>query len=1150
MPGWKPTILLLILLAWAAPGKSANVRFDRLTISDGLSQSTVMSVAQDSRGFMWFGTQDGLNRYDGQHFLILRADESDPSSLPANTIHALATGKAGSLWVGTEGGGLADLDVFSNRTRVFRHEPADPASLAENWVTALARDGRGQIWVGLKSAGVDLYLPENARFRHFVPPPASGCSAEVSSLGVQGEAAVLVGTRHGLCRLDTEAGAWQPVALKGARGPLQILAIAPDGNGAVWVGTDQGLFVIGGDGSQRHFVHDPAHPGQGLSNDEVHALLVDSRGNVWIGTQHGLDRYLPQTGSFRHFRTTPGDPKSISDDNIGSLMEDASGLIWIGTLSNGVSKFNPRHEVFQSISTSATPGAGLSDAVVWSVVQNDQGDLWIGTESGLNRYDPATGKVRQFRHEDSDPASLANDNVRDLLVDGQGRLWLATRGGGLDRYDPARHGFDHFRHADADPDSLASDDLLTLVADGDRGLWIGTAGAGLEHLSFATGKFRHFPPQPADPNRLPQGDVYTIEPDGAGGYWLGTLTGLSHFDPATGRFRTYTHHAGDPHSLSNNGVGIVVRADDGTLWIGTDMGLNHFHPHSGRFDVYTTANGLPNNFIYGIVPDHDRIWISTNRGLSSLDLAANKFTNYSTRDGLSSDEFNTGACYRDTSGNIYFGSVNGLDYFDPRAIKPNLHVPPVAITEFKVFDHVLAIGESLRAGRPVHLSYRDNFFSIQFAALDYAAPQANRYAYQMEGLDDTLIQNDHRDYVAFTHLDGGSYRLRVIASNNDGVWNDTGTSIPIIVDSPPWETWWAYAIYAVLGALLLTVLARYNTRRNTRATIMKLHALGQTFNQSLDTDAILARYLTALQDFIPFRSGRAFVPAGAEFQQRAGIPEGDADSRPSALEVRILAAARDQRDTVGVRDAVTAELCQVTDANINEMCMLGIPLVIEDKAEGILLLSAPHAGVFTSERRQLGRTLRTQATTALQNALLYDEIRRHAITDELTGLANRRQFFDRGEREVRRAERYGRELSLLMMDLDHFKQVNDTCGHVAGDAVLRCLGEILRAVLRETDLAARYGGEEFAVLLPETDLEGALRAAQRLTTRFAQAVKDDKDLPTVTISIGVAASNQIGLTTFDTLITAADSALYAAKERGRNSTVAYAASVRAPALPD
>lgn len=1125
-------------LSAAARAAGPGVHFDRLTINDGLSQSTIMSVAQDSKGFMWFGTQDGLNRYDGYDFRIFRPDQNSENSLPDNNIRALYTDADGGIWAGTDGGGLARLDADTLAIRTFRHD--GPDSLAQDWITAIAPSSGKSLWVGFRDAGVDLFDPATQQFRHFRPAADSGCGGDVLSLLPLDAQTLWVGTRkHGLCRLHVDTGQWEPVKLSAASGILQVEALTAGAKGRIWVATDNGLYGLGPDGAvQQHLTHGPAGAGQSLSSNDVHALLYDRNGSLWIGTQHGLDRLHPENGRVEQYQSQPGDPTSLSDNNIGSLFQDASGLIWVGTLSNGINKLNLRQEVFHGLSVAESSGYGLSNPVVWSVIRDSDDSLWIGTESGLNHAYPATGRVTHYLHNSDDPQSLSNNNVRDLARDARGHLWLATRGGGLERMLTGG-GFRHYRHRVGDPDSLAGDDLLTLLPDGDDGLWVGTAGEGLDYLDFASGKFTHYRHDDADPTSLPQDDVYALAADGDGGYWVGTLAGLSHFDPDTGRFHTWQHEPGDPQSLSNNGVGIILPMPNGTLWVGTDMGLNHFDPATGKFTVYTTSDGLPNDFIYGLVADNDTLWISTNRGLSHFHPDTGKFSNYSMRDGLLSDEFNTGACYRDARGWLYFGSVNGLNYFNPAQLHHNSHAPPVVLTNFKIFDKTVSIADQLRRGDPVRLSYKDSFFSIEFAALDYTVPEQNQYAYKLEGFDRGWVHSGTRHYASYTNLDGGTYRFHVIASNNDGVWNDTGLTIPIVISSPPWATWWAYSIYAALFILVMIAVLRFHSRRGARRLAEKLNTLGRSFNRTLEVDPILERLLEALREFVPFTEARALLLVDDKFEMRATYPATEKMPWLSGGEHALLQRLKDDMQPLAISDPARPAGAIPLDASLRDVQAVVLPLERDDSLLGALILYADRDGSFSPERLNLASTLINQAVTALQNAFLYQEIRRLAVTDELTGLANRRQFFDAGAREVKRAWRYGRPLAMLMIDLDHFKEINDKHGHTVGDTVLRRLGRGLLATLRTADLAARYGGEEFVVLLPECDLEGARLVASRIAREFTEMTCADDKLPEVTLSIGVAviseANNKLAR-----LIEAADRALYAAKEQGRDRVVTEA----------
>ncbi|HET9678966.1 MAG TPA: diguanylate cyclase [Gammaproteobacteria bacterium] len=1148
--------LLLLVPSIAQPAVAPDLtkstrltHFSHLTINNGLSQSTVMSVVQGPRGFMWFGTQDGLNRYDGYEFRIFRPSPDDRNSLPDNNINVLLPEPQGYIWVGTNGGGLARLDTQTNQIVSFQHESANKDSLAQNRITALAAGDGNTVWIGTRNAGVDLYIPAQNRFRHFQPPSDGACDATVLSLLPAADGGLWIGTQtSGLCYLNGATGQWrhQPLPHQ-QKEPPQIKALAAGTHDSLWVGTDAGLYHITVSGKITRYQHQPGDI-TSLSNNDVHALLLDNEGRLWVGTQYGLNRLVSKTTQFLRYFSIPGKPDSLSGNSIGALHQDVSGLIWVGTLSSGLSKLNLRQEVFKGLMVTTQEKHSLSNPVVWNITRNDEGVFWIGTESGLNRYNPETQTYQHFYHEPDNPNSLAHNNVRDLLIDNRDRLWLATRGGGLDVYYPDTDRFEHYQHEPGNPYSLGTNYLLVIQLDADNGLWIGTAGEGLAYLDFVTGRVKHYRHIEGDPHSLPENNVYEITPDGKGGYWLGTLGGLSHFDPATGRFETWTHDPNNPQSLSNNGVGVIVREPRGGLWVGTDIGLNYFDPATEIFTRYTVADGLPNDFIYGILRQNDgSLWVSTNRGLSHFrpNDKTRSFTNYTVHDGLLSNEFNTGAYFKDDRGWLYFGSVNGLVYFDPLALTPNRHKPPVVITNFKVFDQALPFAQVLANNKAIELSYNDSYFSVQFAALDFTVPSQNNYAYRLEGFDERWINSGNRRYATYTNLDGGEYILHVKASNNDGIWNEEGIAVPITVAPPPWKTWWAYTLYGLLLFAAVYVLAYWRIRRSARAMAEKLRNIGGSFNKTLELDSVMRKLLEGLQETMPYKEAHALVYHEGEFIMQASIPASDnpvmlSGNEKALLEQlpanpRILAIA-DPHLANSTRLADTAAKTPANGVRLRDSRLLILPLVRDQNLLGAIMLYTDQPGSFTNDRLELASMLLNHASMAVQNAELFSEIRRMAITDELTGLFNRREFFAQGIKEYQRACRYQRPLACIMLDIDHFKNVNDERGHSVGDAVLREVGRTLLEGLRKTDLAARYGGEEFVLLLPETDLPSAMIVATRLHRAITTNTRAAKGLPGITVSMGLAVLGGKMLN-LEGLVEVADKLLYRAKNNGRNRIV-------------
>lgn len=808
------------------------VRFERVTIEDGLSQNAGLAIFQDSRGYLWIGTQDGLNRYDGYEFKIFKHDPDDPSSLSHNSIIAMGEDGNGSLWIGTWGGGLNRYDPVTETFIRYQPTPDDPASLSNGTVTAIKGDTNGNLWIATL-VGLNRYNPETDNFERFTNDPKNSNSLSsdvVSYIFEDSNRQLWIGTGaygidgSGLNRFDPTTGiftryqheASNPDSL--ASNNIASIVEAPDGT--FWIAT--GGFSLHGagldnfdpkTGKTKHYRHDLKDE-HSLSGDDTMTLWLDLDGALWIGTwANGLNRMsLANPGHFTHYQTDPYFPDSISGDEIWTLFRDRSGVLWVGTSHSGINKLPANAGQFSLYRNNPGNPASLSANAIGAFAEDKRGGIWIATwGSGLDHFDPATGTFEHYHHDPEDSNSLSDDLFMDVYVDAYNMVWAGTLGKGLNRLNPATGRVTHFLHDAQNPNSLADDNISTILPDNDNGLWIGTFG-GLSHYDLATDTFTNYSNDPANPSSLSHNMVVSLYLDSKNNLWVGTwggglnqldLTDPLHTDPETAAFTRYFHNADKPNSLSEDSVWSIHESMDGTLWLGTQLGLNRFDPVTGDFKHYTEKNGLPNNVVLGVLEDDaGNLWLTTNNGLAKFDPRAEAFTLYDISDGLQSNEFTSNAYFESADGTMYIGGISGFNLFRPEDIKPNPSVPQVAVTRFDVFNEPLKV--DLTGHAPIELSYQQDIISFEFSAFDFQSPHKNQYAYKLEGFDEDWIQAGDRRYVTYTNLPGGDYVFHVIAANSDGVWNEQGVSIPIIITPPFWQTWWFVGgIIFMLGALLL-----------------------------------------------------------------------------------------------------------------------------------------------------------------------------------------------------------------------------------------------------------------------------------------------------------------------------------------------------------
>jgi len=811
---------------------SQQFRFEHLTPETGLSQSVVVDILQDQQGFLWLATQDGLNRYDGYDFKVFRYDPRDPASLNSNNILSIDIDANGRLWIGTNSGGLNRYDPGTGQFAHYVHNPADPNSLSENSVTAVLVDQQGMIWAGASSSGLNRLDPasgEITRYQHDPADPTSLSSNSISGMALGYDGALWFSTYDGgLNRLEPDTGIFtryqndpeDPASLSSNL----VQTVYVDLQGSLWAGTlDNGVNRF--DPQAQNFTRylpDPSRP-DGLGAAWIYAFYEDNSGRFWIGTQAGglhlLDR---QTGTFTSLRNQPGKPYSPGNDTCMSIFQDRSGVLWFGTFGSGLDKFDPAKTRFLLAPSDAQHPDLLSSSQVFGVYEDAGQILWIGTNGGgLNRFDPRNGEWRHYLNDPENPQSLSNNSVFKIYEDSAGLFWIGTFDG-LNRFDPQTETFETQPIAGA---------YFDAYEDASGVLWF-ASNAGLVSFDRQSGKWDQFQYDTADPHSLSTNATLTVYEDSAGQLWVGTLNGgLNRYERVTGRFERFLNDPANPKSLSDNSVLCIYPAQDGKLWLGTSGGLNLFDPATGEASAYRTAQGLPNDFVYGILEDSQgNLWMSTNLGIARFNPQEQTFKNFGISDGLQDNEFNQNAYFKNAAGVMYFGGLKGLNVFHPEMIQENPFIPPVVITEFKLFNKPVEFGpesplkQPVEASQEIQLAYTEDFFEFDFAALHFSSPEDNQYAYILEGFDPDWNEVGNRRFANYTGVPPGEYTFRVRASNSDGVWNEQGAAIQMIIPPPFWQTTWfrALVILGIAGSLAGGVSLRLRAAEKQRQQLEKL----------------------------------------------------------------------------------------------------------------------------------------------------------------------------------------------------------------------------------------------------------------------------------------------------------------------------------------
>ncbi len=807
---------------------------ERIYSENHLSQSVPTAIIQDHRGLIWIGTQDGLNRYDGYKFKIYKHDVFDDSSLSGNYIIDLYEDPEGYLWVATRSAGLDRFDWKTDRFKHHRYDPSKPNGISNDSITAVIGDHNGYLWVGTTD-GLDRLDKGTGIFTHYRKNPLNrrslGCNA-IRDLFIDSRKNLWIGTeRGGLNRFDPQSNSFvsfrhNPDDPNNPRNPgdNSIQCIFEDTAGILWLGTTRGLSRFDPlQNSFRHFSHHPSNP-QSISHNTIRCIVEDNRRRLWLGTGaitmdgNGISIMDKKKATFHRYIHRGRNAFRLSNSSIPSLYKARQGTIWIGTFGSGVYKYDPQKFKFAHFKHEPEAPNSLSRNEIWALCEDRKGDLWVGVlDGGLNFLDRETGRFTLYTHDPKNPNSLSDNSIRAILEDSDGFLWLSTDKG-LDRFDRRNKRFTHFQYREDQRKSLSSNLIVRLLEDSRQNLLMATWGSGVFRLEKKTGNFIPFPSRenggPFRDKRIP-----VIYEDSEQAMWVGTIAaGLYRLAPG-GAITRYLNDPGNSNSISSNSIMAIHEGPKGIFWLGTwGGGLNRLDVSTNSISHFTIKNGLSNDTIYGILGDaNGNLWISTNNGLSKFSPVSGLFTNYSRADGLQDREFNQGAYFKGASGYLYFGGIGGFNAFLPQRITNNPYTPPLVITDFRIFEKSVKPDPKgtfqylASNGVEVNLSYRQNHISFEFASLEFANPLNNRYEYKMDGLDENWILCGNRRYVNYTNLDGGSYTLRIKASNN-GRWNEKGIIIHITVTPPFWETWWFKVLASLAVVCLILLLFALRTR--------------------------------------------------------------------------------------------------------------------------------------------------------------------------------------------------------------------------------------------------------------------------------------------------------------------------------------------------
>ncbi|MFC2088158.1 two-component regulator propeller domain-containing protein [Calditrichota bacterium] len=806
-----------------------NIKFEHITVEHGLSHEKVRCLLQDSQGYMWFGTEDGLNKYDGYKFTIYRHDPDDSTSIGSNYIDDLFEDHSGTLWIGTFTGGLNKFNREKETFTRYKYNRNNQSAIISNDIEQIHEfryENKDVLWIGT-GRGLNKLDVATQEFKYNPHTKKGYPYTNIEAMVVDSTGIVWFGTSEGgLHKFDPETKKYthyqhnpdNPSSLSNNR----VMSLYMDKSNILWIGTaDSRLNKF--DLKNNLFSSYNLEYGSQSNKRGHYALTIfeDHTGTLWIGTTlTGLNKFNRETEQFTRYINNPGDPMSLSNNAILDIYEDRSGVLWVATWG-GINKADPgktQFSVYKNIPGDPNSLTSSFTGPVLETTYEGKRFLWISTNYGLNKIDRVSGKCTRYVHDQGNSRSIPSNLGISLIEDRTGSLWIGTKGDGLIKFDPKKEQFTQYF------DKKNPINIIRSIYEDKQGiLWLSTRVGGIVQFNRETGVF----------NRISDAMLTSqVWKDKTGIFWIASFRGLKKFNRETKEFVTFRHEPENPNSLSNNNVMAIYESafdEKEILWIGTHKGLNRFNRRTEIFEIFTIDDGLPNNIINSILEDSQgNLWLGTSNGLSKFNPRNKTFRNFDVDDGLPGTLFWPGGCFKTENGEMFFGTTRGAFSFYPARLADNSHIPGIVITDFQIFNKSVDIRQSnsnkkhnnftipkhISLLEEIEISYKENIFSFEFTALDYRSPQKNKYAYKMKGVDlDWVYTDASRRFATYTNLDPGEYTFRIKGSNNDGIWNEEGTSIKVIITPPWWKTNLAYVIYIFFIGLIVFGIWRIQTNR-------------------------------------------------------------------------------------------------------------------------------------------------------------------------------------------------------------------------------------------------------------------------------------------------------------------------------------------------
>ncbi|MBC8047536.1 MAG: hypothetical protein H7Y00_12125 [Fimbriimonadaceae bacterium] len=828
--------------SFAQNSDNHKIQFHQFSTEHGISQNCFWHIIQDKKGYMWFGTTNGVLKFDGYDFTIFQTDPENKNALPDSWLYEMCSDTEGNIWfIGSETG-LFKCDTYTEKFISFHHDKNDKYSIPSDCISCITTDKKGGLWIATCDGDLCRY---DAATKHFINYsennmlPDTLCSKTIYSLLLDHNGLLWIGTNKGVNVFDPVHKtliAYKPGDENNFAQYCSGNYLFEDHAGNIWMS-----FVNGGvkyldpsTGIVRHYVHDDNEL-HSISSNNIGKIYEDHKNNIWIATYNaGLNLWQPETNNFSVFKADAEDENALSGNNVSTIYEDNSGILWIGMNGGGLNTVDLNDKNFDIYRKEYDNDYATNFPV--SMYKDHEGKIWIATfGAGIRSFDPITKKFNSFLFENNKVDNKGFNLSMVVFEDSNNTIWAGTLSEGLHALNQETGIFKTFHSISDNADSTIFNQINCIAEDNNERLWLGTS-VGLKCFDLKTNKYVGFNDIYTDTNQLSSDDISSLYFDDDGVLWIGgTSGGLTLFSPASNTVKIYKQDDKNPNSISSDAITCFFDDEKGKVWIGTDNGgLNEFDKLSQKFSSFTTKNGLPGNSVRGILSDDNgNLWFSTNNGIC-------KFTppsggnnnavcrNYSINDGLPGDEYFYNTCAKGDGGTLYFGSYTGIVSFKPNELTTNQFITPVLITDFQIFNKSIVSNDSsgilqmpIDETDEIILSHKQNVFSFTFSALSYVHPEKNQFAYMLEGFDkDWIYTTASKRFATYTNLDAGKYIFKVKASNNDGIWNETPAAIKITITPPYWQTWWFISLCGIAGTLLL--YSFYNYRMQKKRDISRI----------------------------------------------------------------------------------------------------------------------------------------------------------------------------------------------------------------------------------------------------------------------------------------------------------------------------------------